>query len=425
MSLFHKRSDFPEPPVPPTYQGGSIALGGSPEDRAMRVSAVWGCVRLLCDSVAMMPVRAFNIKNGVRVPMKSPPQLLQNPASYGTFSDWVYQIMASLLLTGNAYGIVVARDSNLYPIQIELQPINRVTMQRIKGRWVYCVGGTEYPNQADIFHVAAFLMPGSPVGLSPIAYSAMTLGTLAGAENFGRQWFANGSHPSAVLTTPGQINKTQAEIIKQRMKDAVKDNDFAVLGGGVTWQQMQISPEESQFLETQKFGINQIARIFGVPPEMIGGDAGNAMTYANVTQRAMDFLTYSVQPWITRLEAAFAALLPAAQHLRFDTDELVRLDPETQWIVNQAKINTAYSSVNDLRGKAGEPPVEWGHVPYMPGIKNASAGMAIRFGEDPGSGKPDPKAVPAPVSPAAPAAPAADNAPADEPGPNDSKDDSK
>lgn len=407
MSLF-QRSAFPEPPIPPVYQGGSIALGGSPEERAMRLSAVWSCVRLLADSVSMMPVGAFTMQGGVRVPMSHTPQILKQPAAFGTFADWVYQIMASLVLTGNVYGLVVGRTGG-YPSQIELLHPNAMHMKRNDdGTWGYYLGHIE-KDPSDVFHVAAYLMPGSPVGLSPVAYAASTLATAEGAQAFGKNWFQNGGHPSGIVVAPTGVNKDQAKIIKDRMRAAVKDNDFAVLGGGVTWSQVQVAPEESQFLETQRFSANQIAQIFGVPPEMIGGDAGTSMSYANVTQRAMDFLTYSVQPWINRLESAFATLLPAAQHLRFDTSALVRLDAETQWIVNQAKINTAAETVNGIRSDSGKPPVAWGDTPYLPGIKNASAGMAIRFGEEAGSGQ-----VSTPVPAAKPGATA----------PDDSKDDS-
>lgn len=377
----------------------------------MRLSAVWACVRLLADSVSMMPVGAYTMRNGQRVPTTFQPQLLKQPAAYGTFADWVYQIMASLVLTGNVYGLVVARQQT-YPSQIELLHPNQMKMKlKADKTWGYFIGSEE-KEPDDVFHIAAYLMPGSPVGLSPIAYAAATLATAQGAQAFGRNWFQNGGHPSGIVLAPGAVNKDQATVIKDRMRAAVKDNDFAVLGGGVTWSQIQVAPEESQFLETQRFSANQIAQIFGVPPEMIGGDAGNSMSYANVTQRAMDFLTYSVQPWINRLEAAFANLLPAAQHLRFDTSALVRLDAETQWIVNQAKVNTAAATVNEIRSNDGKSPVAWGDTPYMPGIKNASAGMAIRFGEEAGSGQVT-TPVPAPKPGAAPDA-----------APDDSKDES-
>jgi HK97 family phage portal protein len=118
-----------------------------------------------------------------------------------------------------------------------------------------------------------------------------------------------------------------------------------------------VSPEESQFLATQKLGVAEIARIYGVPPEMIAAEAGNAMTYANVEQRGIDFLTYSIQPWLTRIESAISALLPGGKHVRFDPSVLLRTDLETQMKATAIGIASKQLMPDEARAMRDQPPL--------------------------------------------------------------------
>jgi HK97 family phage portal protein len=390
MSLFSSKraGAFPDPIVPP-FPGMPLMSGAAnTNESAMRIGAVWACVRLLAESVSMMPLQAFNMSpTGQRVPLSAPPQLLIRPDPMLTLADWVYQVMASLLLNGNCYGRVFSRDGFAYPTGIRILNPETVQMKPDPqtGVWEYWVNGKREANQADIWHIPAFLMPGSPLGLSPIKYAAVTTATLSAVEAFAHGFFRDGAHPSSILSTEQSVTQEQARIVKDRVLAAVNGREPAVVGNGVKWNQIQVSPEESQFLETQKFGIAQIARIYGVPPEMVGGHAENGMTYANVTQRSMDFLTYSVQGWLNRIESAMEPLLPGAKHVRFDTSVLVRLDAVSKWEANRLRLDSAAASINEVKAEEGEQPVPWGDRPYLPGIKTAAAGQAIQWGEEPGS----------------------------------------
>lgn len=401
MSLFQKRSGgqspFPIPPVSP-FPGMSI-FGGTSTDQAMRITGVWACVRLLAETVSQMPLHAFTMRDGVRVPIPDP-VLVQQPSPSDTMQDWVYQIMVSLLLRGNAYGQITARDHLGYPraISILSPDVCDVYQNPLDASdWRYRINGQDV-DAFDVFHVAAFRMPGSRKGLSPIAYAARTLATTTAAEAFGQSFFEDGAHPSSILTTEQPVSETTAAAVKERLMSAIHGREPVVLGAGVKWQPVQVTPEESQFLATQEFGLAQIARIFGVPGELIGvGTQGGSITYANVTERALDFLTYAVQPWLTRIESAMFPLLPNQRHVRFDTSTLIRLDPETTWKINAEKLNTAAARINEVRADSDMPPVEWGDEPYLPAIKTTAAGIALQVGDKPGSGKvadaaPDPEA---------------------------------
>jgi HK97 family phage portal protein len=186
-------------------------------------------------------------------------------------------------------------------------------------------------SKEDIAHVRAYRMPGSALGLSPIQYAASAIQTDRSVQEFAYGFFRDGAHPSSVLLSDEEFTQDQARTIKERFIASIQGREPSVLTGGMKYEQIQVSPNESQFLETQKYNVAQISRIFGVPPEMIAAEAGNSMTYANVEQRSLDFLTYSVQPWLTRLEAFMGTLLPGKKHVRFDTSVLLRTDMETMF----------------------------------------------------------------------------------------------
>ncbi|MGZ4555852.1 MAG: phage portal protein [Mycobacteriaceae bacterium] len=334
MSLFKReaprelRQAFPEPIISP-FPGSTSGGGGASISTALQVSAVWACVRLIADSVSMMPVHAFTMDGPSRKPIPDPPLLL-HPSSDAGMCDWLYMLVVSLMLRGNAYGRVVSRDSLLYPTQIEWMHPDSVSVHvGDDGGLVYTVAGRELP-KGDVKHVRAYRMPGSPLGLSPIQYAASAIQTDRSVQEFAYGFFRDGAHPSSILMSDEEFTQDQARSIKERFIASIQGREPSVLTGGMRYEQIQVSPNESQFLETQKYNVAQISRIFGVPPEMIAAEAGNSMTYANVEQRSLDFLTYSVQPWLTRLEAFLGTLLPGKRHVRFDTSVLLRTDLETR-----------------------------------------------------------------------------------------------
>lgn len=370
MSLLFKRdsSPFPEPIVPP-FPG---AFGGTTADSAMRLDTVWACVRLLADTVSMLPLQALDTRNGIDVPSRTVPRLLIQPSTGLTMSDWLRQMMISLLLRGNAFA-----DYTTGTQGGQLRPLNPDTVQvRVEdGQKVYRVNGVAKPN---IFHMTGYVMPGDVTGMSPIGHAATMLQTQASIDQFARGYFQDAPHPASILTTDKPVNQQQAKEIKDRVMSAVPSREPLVLGLGLSMNTLSVSPEESQFLQTQQFGVTRICRIFGVPPEMVGGGIpGASMTYANVTQRALDFLTYSVQGWLTRFEQSISNVLPKQQHTRFDTKELIRMTPVDSATVDKTRIGQGSLTINEVRADLGREPVPWGDTPYLPGMSPVAAGKAV------------------------------------------------
>lgn len=359
MSLIRRdRRQWQPEPIVPAFPGGDGVTAGAPSiTKAMQVSAVWACVRLIADSVSMMPVQSFTIRNGIRVPT-SPPAFVQSPSADATMPEWVYMVLVSLLLRGNAYGRIVQRDRYGYPNQVELLNPDcvRCETDKMTGQLTYKVDGVLIPRE-QVQHIRAFRMPGQRTGLSPIQYAARSINTELAVSDFAYGFFRDGAHPSAILSTEAPMTRDQARNAKDRFVEAIRGREPALLSGGVKYEAIQVNPNESQFLETQKYGVAEIARIFGVPPEMIAGEAGNSMTYANVEQRGIDFLTYTVQPWLTRLEAALAGMFPGPNHLRFDTSVLTRADFETTMRATAIGIASKQMTPDEARSKRDEPPL--------------------------------------------------------------------
>jgi len=369
--LFSRRdqSPFPEPIVPPY----PLAYGGTSVDNAMQLDAVWACVSLLSETVGMMPVLAYDVKAGKDAPMpaKNQPSLLTSPTVRLSMQEWLAQMMCSLLLRGNAYAEWTPGGGG------QLVPLNpdkvRVTVE--DGKVIYRVGGEI---RSNIFHMTGKVMPGDVVGLSPISYASQMLQTAMSIDAFARGYFQDAPHPASVLQSDQPINQDQARQIKDRVMAAGQSREPMVLGLGLKMDTLSVTPEESQFLATQQFNVERICRIFGVPPQMVGGgSSGQNITYANITQRRLDFLTFSVQGWLTRFENALSPLLPGRQHVRFDTSALIRMTPMDQAIVADKYVKTGVVTINKVRADMGLETVPWGDEPYLPGMSSAAAGATV------------------------------------------------
>ena len=358
MSMFREhRSWTPEPIVSP-FPGMNLFgnRGGSPSmDQALRVSAVWACVRLLADTVSMMPLTAYTMAAGVRVPTNNPPLLVSPGGPDASMPDWLYMLVVSLLMRRNAYGKISLRDSTQHAAQIDLLNPDDVQVRRdsATGKVIYSTRSGGIIRTEDLWHVRAFRLPGLAAGLSPIQYAAAQINTDAAIQAFALGYFNDAPHPPSVIESEQSVNQEQARSIKEKFLAAVNGREPMVLGAGLKYTPLSVTPEESQFLATQKFGVASIARIFGVPPEMIAAEAGNSMTYSNIESKGIDFLTYSVQPWLTRIESAVAPLMPGKQHARFDPSVLVRTDLEGRTKAGAIAIASKQQTPDEVRAWSG------------------------------------------------------------------------
>jgi HK97 family phage portal protein len=318
-------------------------------DSALRLSSVWACVNLLANTISTLPLDVFRGDEEIPVP-----PLLASPAAGWTLEQWLWALMQSLLLRGNSYGLVTARSGpRLTPSQVE--PVNPDLMSvnvELDGSVTYRWKGRVL-DPSDVWHVAAFRPAGSPVGLSPVAFAAETVGLGLAVQRFGRAFFADGAMPSGILSAE-HITQEGIELARVKLDRAThgRRQPLIVSGGGageVKWQSLSVNPNESQFIDSLKLGVSEIARTFGLPPEMIGGEAGNSLTYTNVESQGMHFAQHSILPWAIRLESAISTLLPRGQTVKFNLDGLRRADTKSRYEAHAIALASGFMTVDEVR----------------------------------------------------------------------------
>lgn len=334
-------------------------------DSAMRLAAVWACVNLITDICAPLPWHAYRTKGDGTEQRIADHPLLTNPSNEPSLSaaDWRAQAYRSMLLRGNVYGLIKEIGSFGEPTKIQIIHPDYVSVVRLGplGPYEFRVLGQKHElwqAGGDLWHVPAFTVPGSPVGLSPIDFGRQSIGLGLATESFGAQWFGDSAIPSGVLSTDQQLNTDQAQQVKQRWNESVQGGrGTAVLGAGISYKQIQVTPEESQFLDSMKFNVQQIARLFGVPPEMIGADSGNSMTYASIDSRMVGLLTLTGRPWLAKLETAMSALLRSDVTVRASVDDLLRTDAKTRVEIQSQRLRMGVRSVDEIRAEDNLPPL--------------------------------------------------------------------
>jgi HK97 family phage portal protein len=335
----------------PTAAGEAVTV-----DKALRLSTVWACTRLLSDSLATLPLHVY--RGEERDPLPTPP-LLRRPSADFELHDWLAAVMTSLLLRGNAYGLVTARaGAGLLPAQVDLAHPDRVGVTvNGDGLVEYRFGG-QLQDPADVWHVKAFPFPGSPVGLSPVEYAKESIGLGLASERYGGKFFADAAIPAGVLTSDQRIGEEAAERLQARWEQRHKGKRrIAVLGDGAKFQAITIAPEEAQFIETQKMNVATICRLYGVPPEMVGGETAGHMAYTSPEMRSLDFLQFSLRPWLYRVERAVSRLLPSTQQAKFNAGGFVRVALKDRYEAHRIAIEAGFLTVNEVRELEDRPPL--------------------------------------------------------------------
>jgi HK97 family phage portal protein len=337
---------------------GRPTAAGEPvtTDTALRLSTVWGCVRLLADSVSTLPLHVY--RGDDRDPLPTPPLLQRPSADFPELSDWLWAVMASMLLRGNAWGVITARaGAGMVAAQVDLVDPGRVAVTTEgEGRRVIRIGGQEY-DRSELFHCKAYPWPGNLEGLSPIAYAREAIGLGLGAERYGARFFGDSAIPSGYLHSDQKLGDEAAAKVKAVWEKAHKGKrDTAVLGG-VKWESVSIAPEEAQFVATQKFSVSTICRFYGIPPEMMAGETAGHEAYTSPEMRSTDFLQYSLRPWLYRIERAVSGLLPRTQRAKFNAGGFLRPTLKEQYETLAIGVGAGFVQRNEAREKLDMPAI--------------------------------------------------------------------
>ena len=330
-------------------------------ESAMRLSAVWACVRLLAGLGSTLPLDQQRRRDGLTVDVPRS-VLFDQPQAGTTLSTWLYQVWSSMLTAGNAYGLVTAIGANGWPTTVELLDPSVVQWRADEQRgWVVTVDRQEVQRwpEGPLWHVPIFTMPGAPFGLSPIQNAKQTIAGGLSAERFGTDFFTGGGTPNAILYSDSELTQEQAQGIKSAFVSSTAGNrEPAVMGAGLRYERISVAPDEAQFLDQQRFTVEQIARIYGIFPEMIGGaTSGSSVTYANREQRAADFLTFGLMPYLIALEDGLSGLVPGPNRVKFNVDGVLRSDLKTRYEAHAIGIDSGFLTVDEVRQLEDRPPL--------------------------------------------------------------------
>ncbi|MFH8627760.1 phage portal protein [Streptomyces vietnamensis] len=372
--LFGRREQraswIPEPPIPTNGSQGNgnfARVDLSRTEASLQKVAVWSCVDLVATVAETMPLDYFPRP---RASQPLPAWMADLAGDGYGLPDWIHQFVWSDMLRGNVYGVTAARDPKRgTPTQIVLQHPDLVGVTLGEdGQPDWRVNGEAVPRES-MWHQRAHTAPGRLLGLSPIALQATTISTGISALRFGASWFEDGAHPSGILSSDQALDARQALTAKERFMAAVHGRrEPAVLGNGWKYQTIQISPNESQFLETNNYTAAECCRIFGPGfAEIFGYETGGSLTYSNIEQRSIDLLTYAVDPWLVRIERALSALLPRGQVVRFNRAALVRTDLLTRYRAHAIALQNRFKVVDEVRELEEMGPVPWGKEPNPTG----------------------------------------------------------
>lgn len=345
------------------------AVDPVPGENSLQSVAFHSSCDLLASIVSELPLVTYrDDSHGVPREIK-PPGYLLDPAGdgYGV-EDWLYQLLMSWFLRGNAYGKILDRSESGMYRQVDWWHPDTVgvTLDQETGAPNWRVSGVPVP-RPQMLHQRAYPIAGTLLGLSPVQAHATTLGLSLTASAFGKQWFTDGGHPSGILSNSEiDMNDTVAKVAKQRFMAALLGSREPVtLGRGWKFDQVQVTPEESQFLETQGFTAAECARILGPGlAEVLGYATGGSMTYANVIDRDVALLKYTASRWMRRADRLLSQFLPRPQYVRLNRDAFLETSSMDRWRKHQIALQTNAMVINEVRAIERLDPVAWGDAPF-------------------------------------------------------------
>ena len=347
--------------------GGSTSGRKVNEHSAMQMTAVYACVRILSESIASLPVHLYQYESegNKAKAVKHPLYRILHDEPNPEMTSFVFRetLMTHLLLWGNAYAQIIRNGKGeiigLYP----LMP-NRMTVDRdSNGQIIYQYqmqdsdahtgkSGSVTLRPSEVLHVPGLGFDGL-VGYSPIAMAKNAIGLSIATEEYGAKFFANGATPGGILEFPGTVKNPES--IRESWNKGFSGSNahkVAILEEGMKYTPISISPEQAQFLETRKFQIDEIARIFRVPPHMVGDLEKSS--FSNIEQQSLEFVKYTLEPWIIRWEQSLnRALLTEKEKpdyfVKFNVDGLLRGDYQSRMNGYAIARQNGWMSANDIR----------------------------------------------------------------------------
>ncbi len=350
------------------FFGGSTAGKNVTERSSMQMTAVYSCVRVLAEAVAGLPLHLYKYTDsgGKDKALEHTLYVLLHDEPNPEMTSFVFRetLMTHLLLWGNAYAQLIRNGRGevvgIYPLMPNRVSVNRDDKGNIYYKYLRGLEDAHLnkENEVILLHSEVLHIPGlgfdGLVGYSPIAMAKNAIGMAIACEEYGAKFFANGATPGGILEHPGVVK--DPERVRASWNSAfggsANANKVAVLEEGMKYTPISISPNEAQFLETRKFQINEIARIFRVPPHMVGDLEKSS--FSNIEQQSLEFVKYTLEPWLIRWEQSLvrSLILPGDKgkyFIKFNVDGLLRGDYESRMNGYATARQNGWMSANDIR----------------------------------------------------------------------------
>lgn len=384
------------------------------ERTAMQTTAVYACVRILAEAIASLPLHVYEYQDdgGKKLVHDHPLYYLLHDEPNPEMTSFVFRetLMSHLLIWGNAYAQIIrdgaGRVLGLYPLLPDKMEVQRDDRGNIY--YVYSRNSDENPmfkeygniklKAEDVLHIPGLGFDGL-IGYSPIAMAKNAVGMTLACEEYGANFFANGANPGGVLEHPGVLKDPSKvrESWNSVYRGVNNAHKIAVLEEGMKYQQIGIPPEEAQFLETRKFQINEIARLYRIPPHMVG-DLDKS-SFSNIEQQSLEFVKYTLDPWVIRWEQSLqrSLLLPGEKgkyFIKLNVDGLLRGDYQSRMNGYAVGRQNGWFSANDIREMENMNPIpdeEGGNLYLVNGAMTKLADAGAFAGADNGGQKEEEK----------------------------------
>ena len=339
------------------------------EDTSLRLSAVYACVRLISDTISTLPYDQYVRRDGQRFPYRPKDAWVDRPSTEMPKTTFWKQVIVSLLLDGNAF-VLVTRSGNEI---VDLTPLNpkQVRVERRNGRKIFIINNSTELGPDRILHLTEMLMPGEVRGVSRIMQAKESLGLGLALEEYAAQFFGNGAYAGGVLEFPDKLSPEQRKEIRDTWNSVHQGprraHRVGMLWGGGKFNPLTVDPTASQLVDQRKFAVEEIARIFRVPPFMLGVSENAAMAFASIEQQQLFFRQHTIQPYVEMLEDHFQLLLEnPATFIKFNMSSIVRADLSSRYSAYNVALLAGFMSVNDVRRLEDMGPVEDGDQYRVP-----------------------------------------------------------
>lgn len=361
-------SRFTVPSILGRSTGSFADVDASRMSTAVQSVAVGSTVDLIASLGSELPFHVYRGEGSTRQKLTTPGYLEDIEGEGRGTPDFIYQVLMSWTMRGNLYGDALETHPRGYITQMSPYFPDDVAVRKVDGKPTWFVKGRKVTDPSRFVHRRVMPWPGHLLGHSPISAHAATIGVSLSATRFGGQWFTDGAHPTALLTTDKSLNKKQATTAKERFLAVFNGKrEPLVLGNGWDYKPLQLSPEESQFLETQGYSEAQCARIFGPGfAEILGYESGGNLTYSNIESRATHLLVFGMNRWLRRVDRLLTEMLPRPQYVRIDRDAMLESTTLTRYQAYASALDKRWKTVNEVRNDEDMAPVAWGDEPNTP-----------------------------------------------------------